>query len=356
MKIKLIYLLLICVIPVIGNAQENYRLELVKTEPVTINKKRSTANKLKEIRTIGGKVVGHETPMYVGLVDTGKIILNNGVEILTDIQGVTYISDDEKTIVRWGNKTSTIKNKMKRNSFNDTDSMFIAFYDENGKLIRIIDEYVASNWIKMSNNGNIFIMSELQSDTAKTYLASYGTQGKLIWQKRISYNVNHGFIVSKDGKNIALFCSNNPNRSKALGNLLIYNETGKELILKKNLQVSNIYLKFHDNSLGFSSGDYCMFYDIKASNIIYQDTIQNSSPIGYFKEYDIVILKRRSIEKIREGLSVDTLVLWSLKENVEVFSTQIPVENRYNIIDVTIENNSLIVTGNKKIYNYKLKK
>lgn len=357
MKKRLIYLLLICVLPVIGNAQENYRLELVKTEPVTTNKKRGFANKLKEIRTIGGKVVGYETPMYVGLVDTGKIILNNGVEILTDIQGVTYVSDDKKTIVRWGNKTSTIKNKMKRNSFNEPDSMFIVFYNRDGERIKSIDTHKAfiSKQIQMSENGSIVVATGLQADTNQT-ITLYNNIGEMVWRKNKPNKISYDVEISNDAKYVGLLCSNSGSPEQEKGNLYLYSKGIAPILLRSDL---SIYadLFFSENMLIYSSSKTDYVFDVSTLNLIYSNISNSLSPRVYFGYENIILLKetigshRHSSDKIEYKL-----LLWDCEKNNVIFNIKIPEKNRFIYFDRVHDDRIITIHGDENIYYYQLKK
>lgn len=349
MKRKLIYLLLICAIPVIGNTQKNLHLELIKKEPVVNTKKRSSNRKLLPKRNYNDSIVAWTTPYLhpkKGVADSMFIIFPDGKQIEVEpIPGI-LISDKARLIVKYGQKGLRPKTKAHSLIFYDFDGNVIKRYDNKHK--HLYD-------VTISENGFFVCRSRLLNDIDDSiYLFLYDSQGNELNRINTRNERTDRITISRDGDYIG-YCYTNgyiPVEHKVY-NIKILNKQLETIFSVKDIGYIYKFTFLNNNEfLVITGDDYTSAIDLNNEKLLWvndKSYVTGEFPIVLFPQNKVMaLLTNRTTEW--EVFLLDT------QTGNEIFSHTLPNEEaKVDQSLFLIENNQLKIIGHNNTYFFQLK-
>lgn len=334
MKTKIIYLMLICIFPILSFSQSNYYLELVKTEPIIKTKAPINTKGLFPVRDYNDSIVAWKTGYWVGksdqqVADSAYVFFPDGKKIEIEPLGGVRISTEAKLIITRGQKVKnprkSLSNPKRRIGNFKHDGSFLIFYDLNGKLIKRYDNKYFGNpfWVMSKNGYTVFSGRKRSSDDKNFYITSFDPKGNEITEKNIGKKGIKKIQISNNGNYIAYSREIEYNKFE----ITILNKKLKTVFSYTASKVPGyLYFSGDENFLSIlGSHDYSSFIDIINKKKLIETNKKfsiSSNPVYYFRNDKIL-----AVTSFKEGKYY--LNLLNTETEKLLFSQQIPEKGNF---------------------------
>ncbi|GEM_PF-6267887 len=347
----------------------NVWLELVKVD--SVHNRWNIPRSTKALYSPNGEMVGYEEKVWNNernkTLDSLTICLNNGLKFKTEIMGFTFVSDDLKTIVKFGTKISSEKNKKNWYGPGKTrDTFHLVFFDANGKEVKHIDKHCGTYLISMSSDGHIVLYSTFQDNSYPIFFFTlYNFRGEELWRKVSPKKYPTSLSISDNAEYIALMGidSGRVTDSTRLS-LYLLHKNGNYQLIKDSLPWGSESLFCNDgkNMMLFTAKNK-FFINSEDGKILWKIENDYSAittfPIYVFEKLNLILLF--SDKEICSTKSKWYFILFDLKNGKEVMNYVLPTrtqsvfitsEKRLHKID---ENSFFVKTQFETLY-YQLKR